>query len=125
MAIYNVEVIEELSRVVEQEAESYEDAVELVATRYIEEEIVLDWEDCVSTKYQPYPSQELAEDFNVIINYDKKNKLLNFIDEFHSTVTYYCEDLEEFNIFLDDFLKKHIKLEEVKSEEKEIKEMEM
>lgn len=35
MAIYNVEVIEELSRVVEQEAESYEDAVELVATRYI------------------------------------------------------------------------------------------
>ena len=52
MALYNVEVIKKLSRVVEQEADSYEDAEELVATKYAEEEIVLDWEDLEYTKYE-------------------------------------------------------------------------
>lgn len=45
MALYNVEVIEKLRRVVEQEADSYEIPEELIATKYADEEIVFDWED--------------------------------------------------------------------------------
>ena len=48
MALYNVEVRETLSRVVEQEADSFDDAKEMVATRYLDSEIVLDWEDLES-----------------------------------------------------------------------------
>lgn len=118
MAKYTVEVIEELSRVVEQEAESYEDAVECVATRYIEEDIVLDWEDRINVEYRPYPSQELAEDFNLTINYDRSNRLLDFHDKHQSIATYDCKDLEEFNIAITNFFKGYIKLEEVKEQEK-------
>ncbi len=116
MAIYNVEVIEKLSRVVEQEADSYEDAVEFVATRYADEEIVLDWEDLESTKYEPYPSQEIAENFNINVNYDVKNKILNFSDKYESIATYDCKSLKDFNNAFKDFFNDYIELEEVKRE---------
>ncbi len=116
MALYNVEVIEKLSRVVEQEADSYEIAEELIATKYADEEIVLDWEDLEYTKYKPYPSQELVEYFNVNIKYDSKNKLLNFSNKYDSIATYDCKIQEDFNNALNDFLEDYIELEDVKAE---------
>lgn len=116
MTLYNVEVIEKLSRVVEQDADSYEDAEELVATKYADEEIALDWEDLEYTKYEPYPSQELAEDFNVNIKYDSKNKILNFSNKYESIATYDCKTQEDFNNALNDFFEDYIELEDVKTE---------
>lgn len=50
MKKYEVEVREILSRVIEVEAESEEDAKEKVQFAYDSEEIVLDWNDCVSSE---------------------------------------------------------------------------
>lgn len=118
MAIYNVEVIENLSRVVEQEADSYEDAKELVATRYVEEDIVLDWNDLNYTKYEPYPSQELAEDFEITVKFDLKNHIVNFSNKYESLSTYDCRTMEELKIALDDFFGDYPELEDVKVEAK-------
>ena len=117
MSLYKVEVKETLSRVIEQEAESYEEAKEMVATKYAEEDIVLDWEDLDFTNYSPYPSQNIVEDFNINIKYDVKNKMLNFSNEYESIATYDCKNLEEFNIAIKDFFEDYIELDEVKYEE--------
>ena len=45
MATFQVEVIETLSRIIEVEADTIEDAVSSVHTQYAEEEIVLDHAD--------------------------------------------------------------------------------
>ena len=52
MKNYEVEVREILSRVIEVEAESEEDAKEKVQFAYDSEEIVLDWNDCVSNEIE-------------------------------------------------------------------------
>jgi len=77
MALYNVEVRETLSRVVEQEADSYEDAKEIVASRYLDSEIVLDWEDLESVEYEEYPSPKIQEGFNINIDFNIKTKELS------------------------------------------------
>lgn len=63
MAKYQVEVVETLSRVIEVEADSYEEAENKVARRYDNEEIVLDWHDLESTSYKEYPSPKLKEEY--------------------------------------------------------------
>lgn len=118
MALYNVEVKEELSRVVEQEAESYEDAEELVATRYIEEEIVLDWEDLNSTTYQPYPPQKIKDSFNIQVDFDREGENVFISDESSSGTEYKCRNIEDLKIAFNDYLDKYIELENVKAEEK-------
>ena len=116
MALYNVEVIEKLSRVVEQEADSYEDAEELVATKYAEEEIVLDWEDLEYTKYEPYPSQELADDFNLDISFDKEEGNVIIGTDSSSGATYKCKTKEDLKIAFNSYLEDYIELEDVKAE---------
>ena len=74
MKLYNVEVVETLSRVVEQQANSYEEAEELVSVRYSNEEIVLDYNDLDDTSYKPYPSQELKKSFNINVDFNKNTK---------------------------------------------------
>lgn len=116
MALYNVEVIEKLSRVVEQEADSYEDAEELVATKYAEEEIVLDWEDLEYTKYEHYPSQELADDFNLDISFDKEEGNVIIGTDSSSGATYKCKTIEDLKIAFNSYLEDYIELEDVKAE---------
>lgn len=120
MALYNVEVIEELSRVVEQEADSYEEAEEMVSTRYAEEDIVLDWNDLNYTKYEPYPSQEIVEDFEVNIKYNSKEKFLMIYDKYgESLITESCKNSEELKIILKDFFGDYPELSDVKAEKNE------
>ena len=71
MAKYQVEVVETLSRVVEVEADNYEEAEDEVTKKYDNEEIVLDWQDLVSTEYKQYPSPKLDNDFNLDLKYSK------------------------------------------------------
>ena len=118
MALYNVEVIEELSRVVEQEADSYEDAEEIVATRYADEDIVLDWNDLNYTKYEPYPPQKLKDSFIIEVDYDKDEGNVVIGEETSSGTKYNCKTIEDLKIALNDYLENYIELEKVKSEEK-------
>lgn len=118
MSLYNVEVIEELSRVVEQEADSYEDAKELVANRYANEEIVLDWNDLNCTKYEPYPSQEIIEDFDINIEYNSKEHYVVISDKYQSLITRDCKTIEDLNFIVKDFFGDYPELEDVRTEEK-------
>ena len=76
---YNIEIIETLSRVVEQKANSYEEAEELVSNKYDKSEIILDYEDKEDVMFKPYPSQEIKSNFKVNITYNKDKKLLKMI----------------------------------------------
>ena len=93
MKLYNVEVVETLSRVVEQKANSYEEAEDIVSARYSNEEIVLDYNDLVDTSYKPYPSQLLKNDFLVTFQFRKdKNEL--FVTDKKGTMNYSCKTLK-------------------------------
>ena len=50
MTTYKIEIQELLSRVIEIEAPSSEEAIDKVREMYRAEEIVLDWSDCIDTK---------------------------------------------------------------------------
>ncbi len=115
MAKYNVEVVETLSRVVEQEADSYEDAKELVATRYIEQDIVLDWQDLDDTSYKPYPSQKIKDNFSVHFMYNKLKQELIVSDK-RGTINYSCKNLEDLRILLKEYFNNNVELEEVMPE---------
>lgn len=115
MAKYNVEVVETLSRVVEQEADSYEDAKELVATRYIEQDIVLDWQDLDDTSYKPYPSQKIKDNFSVHFMYNKLKQELIVSDK-RGTINYSCKNLEDLGILLKEYFDNNVELEEVMPE---------
>lgn len=118
MALYNVEVIENLSRVVEQEADSYEDAEELVINRYKDEEIVLDWEDLNYTKYEPYPSQELKDSFILQLDFSKEDGSVIIGTDTSSGAEYRCRTIEDLKDVFNSYVDNYIELEQVKSEEK-------
>ena len=54
MKEFSVEVIETLSRIVKVEANSVEEAVEMVSRQYDNQEIVLDYEDYKGYEILPY-----------------------------------------------------------------------
>lgn len=113
MKIYNVEVIENLSRVVSQKANSYEEAEEIVSSKYDNEEIVLDWNDLNSTNYKPYPPQIIKKSFNIEIDFDKKEGNVIIADECSSGVDYDCKSIEDLKIAINSYLDNYIELEKV------------
>lgn len=113
MKIYNVEVIENLSRVVEQKANSYEEAEEIVSNKYANEEIVLDWNDLNSTNYKPYPPQIIKKSFNIEIDFDKKEGNVIIADEYSSGAEYDCKSIEDLKIAINSYLDNYIELEKV------------
>lgn len=112
MAKYDVEVVEKLSRVVEQEADSFEDAKELVAARYLDEDIVLNWEDLEEQYYKPYPTQNIKDNFSVHFMYNKSKKELIVSDK-RGTMNYSCKNLEELEILFKDYIDNNIELADV------------
>ena len=118
MALYNVEVTESLSRVVEQEANSYEEAEELVTAKYDDEEIVLDWNDLSYTNYKPYPSQNLKEDFLLEINFDRDKGNVIIGTDSSSGAKYDCKTIEDLKNAFNNYIESYIELENVKSEDK-------
>lgn len=112
MKIYNVEVVETLSRVVEQKAKSYEEAEELVSAKYSDSEIILDWNDLEDTSYKPYPSQEIKKDFLVTIQFKKdKNELL--VTDTKGTMNYSCKKLEDLECLIKTYIDNNVVLEDV------------
>lgn len=117
MKLYNVEVIETLSRVVEQKANSYEEAEELVSARYSNEDIVLDWNDLDDTSYRPYPSQKIKESFFIGIEYDKENNTVAIGSvENDSIKDYSCKNMEDLRFALKNYLENNVSLDDVQPE---------
>lgn len=115
MAKYNVEVIETLSRVVEQEADTYSEAEDLVEEKYRNCEIVLGGDDYADTEYQPFPSQGIKSGFWVSIEYDKENNQLCITDKKGISKTD-CKDSCALKVLLQDYFESNVELDEVMPE---------
>ena len=113
MGKYQVEVIENLGRVIEVEANSYEEAEEKVQGMYDNSDIVLDWNDCNDVDYKPYPSQKIKDDIHIIIDYDKKEQTLVIASENSSGAKYKCRDKDDLECSIKSYLNCYVEVEKV------------
>ena len=108
MSKYQVEIVETLSRVVDIEANNYEEALEKAQKKYDDSDIILDWEDLENVDYKKYPYPKLKEDIMLEINYDKINNSVIIGTENSSGVEYHCSDIEDLknsiNEYIDDYI---------------------
>lgn len=116
MAKYNVEVVETLSRVVEIEADSYEDAEAIAEEKYNNSDIILDWEDKEDTNYKPYPSQKISDDFVITIDFDKRRRDVYISTENSSGASYKCETEDDLKSAISTYISNYIELEAVMPE---------
>ena len=120
MKKYSVEVIETLSRVVEQEAETYENAQDLVEEKYRNDEIELDYNDLEETNYKRYPYPKLKESFDLSIEFDKGCNDVYISLEGSSGARYDCKNIEDLKRNINDYLDNYIELEkEIENKEME------
>jgi len=124
MTKYNVEIIEKLSRIVEVEANTYQEAQDEVENMYNNSNIVLDYEDFKNTEYMHYPSQNLKEDFTITVEFSKKYKNVCIRSDNFSRENYLCETAEQLksaiNTHIDTFinLESRKELPEIQKKEK-------
>ena len=116
MKLYNVEIVETSSLVVDQEANSYEEALNIVKSKYDNEDIVLDWEDLEDVNFKPYPSQNLKENFKVTIIFDNNKKQL-YVEDKTESKSYNCKNVEDLKLLLNEYFDNNIELETVKPEQ--------
>lgn len=117
---YEIEIIETLSRVVEEEAQSYEEARNQVIDKYYNAEIVLDYNDLDEVIYQHYPSQKMKSNFNISIDYDREKESLKIFRE-NKLIKEYdnCETYEDCLMNLKSFMNNYIKIKE-ETKEKDV-----
>lgn len=114
MAKYNVEVVETLSRVVEIEANSYEEAESIAEEMYDNSEIILDWEDKEDTDYKPYPTQNIKDNFIITVDFDKKQGDVYIATEDSSGASYPCKTEDDLKSAINTYISNYIELEPVK-----------
>lgn len=115
MAKYDVEIVETLSRVVEIEADSYEDAEATAEEMYDNTEIVLDYEDKEDTDYKPYPSQTISKSFVITVDFDKKKRDVYIATENSSGANYKCETKEDLKSAINTYISNYIEFDKVKA----------
>ncbi|MGN1338514.1 MAG: DpnD/PcfM family protein [Candidatus Coprovivens sp.] len=120
MALYSVEVVETLSRVLEQDAPTYEDAESIVEEKYDNQEIVLDSVDYKGVEYRQFPSPKIKESFNITIDFDKEEKNAYISTESSSGATYSCETKEDLSVALKTYISNYVEVENDNSNEKNL-----
>ena len=108
MSKYQVEIVETLSRVIDVEANSYEEALDKVKAKYDKSDIVLDWEDLENVDYKKYPYPKLKEDIMLEINYDKINNSVIIGTENSSGAEYHCSDIEDLKNSINEYIDNYI-----------------
>lgn len=124
MRLYNVEIKEDTSRVIEINANSYEEAVNKAEEMYDKGEVVLFYDDCNGVSYEPYPSQKIKNNFSLNIEFDKKEKMLYITHEDGSGTKYNCETrdnlISAFKTYIDIYEElEPVEYEEVKNKYKD------
>lgn len=120
MGIYKVEIKETLSKIVEQEADTYEDAESLVEERYDNEDIVLYPDNYQGVEYSQYPSPKIKDSFNLTVDFDKKQKDVYISDDYSSGATYKCETMEDLMIAMKTYFNNYLELETENKNEEEM-----
>lgn len=122
MKKYNVEVVETLSRVVEIEADSYEEAEAKAEKMYDNSEIILDYEDKEDVNYKPYPSQKIKESFIITVDFDKDERDVLIATETSSGAKYKCETEEDLKSAINTYIFNYIEFDKVRAiKERKIK----
>lgn len=124
MKKYNVEVVETLSRVVEVEATTYEEAENKVDEMYHNQDIVLDYNDLESQDLKPYPSRELSESFNINIDFDKNTQDVFIGNEDGSGARYNCKNYDDLISAIKTYCDLYVNYLEPKGEKIKNKDME-
>lgn len=115
MSKYNVEIVETLSRVVEIEAQTYEEAEEKAEEMYDKVEIVLDYEDKEDVNYKPYPSQKIKDNYIITVDFDKDEKNVYISTKNSSGANYKCETKDDLKSAINTYINNYIELENVKA----------
>ncbi len=110
MKIFQIEIKEDSSRVVDIKAENYNEALKKAEEMYGKGEVILDYEDVNNVLYEPYPSQEIKENFSLNIRYDKK---LNNIVICSGVLVegFRCKSKEDLINAISSFVNKYIEFE--------------
>ncbi len=104
MSKYQIEIVETLSRVIDIEANSYEEALDKVKAKYDNSDIILDWEDLENVDYKKYPYPKLKEDIMLEINYDKINNSVIIGTENSSGAEYHCSDKKDLKNRINEYI---------------------
>lgn len=123
MNLYEIEVIETLKRVVSEKANSYDEARNAVEEKYNNEDIVLDYEDCIGTDFKPHNEQLIKDNFKVIVEYDKETEVLTFLQNSDSK-KYFCKNNQVLKEVIQSYFDKNIELEDIEKSKNKEKERE-
>lgn len=108
MSKYQVEIVETLSRVIDIEANSYEESLDKAKDKYDNSDTILDWEDLESVNYKKYPYPKMKDDFMIQIHYDKVDNSVIIGTETSSGAKYHCSDTEDlknsFSEYIDNYI---------------------
>ena len=113
MKRYNVEVKETLSKIVMQEANTFEEAALLVKERYDEEDIILNWADHKDTDYIPADAQTIDNNFQIKFIYDKNKKQL-IVEDMHGSISNTCKTNKDLKALINEYFKENVHLSKVK-----------
>ena len=114
MSKYQVEIVETLSRVVDIEANNYEEALEKAQKKYDNSDVILDWEDLESVDYKEYPYPKMKDDFTLQIDYNNNDNSVIIGTESLSGEKYYCSDIEELKNSINEYIDNYIDYENEK-----------
>lgn len=117
---YQVKIIESSSRIVEEEADNYEEAEESVIEKYNNQEIILDYNDFDEVSYYQYPSPILKTNFNIALSYNQEEKKLSITSDDNFTKEYNnCKSYEDCMLNFKNYMNDSIELLK-KQEEMEV-----
>lgn len=108
MSKYQVEIVETLSRVVDIEANNYEEALEKAQKKYDNSDIILDWEDLENVDYKEYPYPKMKDDFTLQIDYNNNDNSVIIGTESSSGEKYYCSDIKELKNSINEYVDNYI-----------------
>ena len=114
MKKFEVEVKETLSRIVVQEANSYEEALDLVEEKYQNEDIVLNWKDNCDVEFKNYPYFNIKDDLDLSVNFDKDFNAVYIGTESSSGVKYDCKNVEDLKFAINSYIDDYIDLDDEK-----------
>ena len=114
MENYKIEITEILSKVVNQKANSYEEAKNLVEEKYDSAKIVLEYDDYIETYYKPVPPPNIAKDFKITIEFNKDIQEVN-LSQNSNTKKYNCKTIQDLQIAINSYVNSDIELDKIKN----------
>lgn len=116
MKKYDIEVEEVLRRVISQEAENIEDAINQVEEQYNDEQIVLDSSDFVEVSFNNLYSKKLDQPLNITLDFNPEEDML-VISSGKFKEKYVCDCIRDLNRTLETFVADHLEEHEIPSTE--------